>query len=263
MASEGATTRLLTTDIDRAPLGTYSATQSHQQGGRLNEYLKHSEVSSEISPTNEQSAVRSKIRHVTETLQSKLHTKNRDESLVHGDQRVLGDAQHAPLLAPPASAARDNDHLFTDPPTKPSGPTLKEVATHPLRTLKSAAGRQGGNAYAENLAKTDVTHGANVSIVRACENIADTTTGTEKKPAIRDLEQLKKSRQDSFVRWTMDRHVQKVRRVAAIKLPRRTKREFVDKADNGKDRIRWTAYGQYVCTLELARSCSPSPSIAP
>lgn len=263
MASESDATRLLTTDLDRAPLGTYSATQSLQQDGHLSESLKSGDVSSDDSSANHQSIIRSKIRNVTDKLQSKLHTKHRDDSLVHGDQRVLESLQHAPLLAPPTSTARDDDHLFNAPPGKPGGPSLREVTTHPIKTLKSAAGRQGGNAYAENLAKTDVTHGANVSIVRAYENVAGTTTSTEREAAIQDLEQLKKSRQDSYVRWTMDRHVQKVRQVEAIKLPRRTRGDFVDRAVNGKERTRWRAYGQYVRTPELARRFQHFPRLYP
>ena len=251
MGAEEDAARLRETDIDRAPLETYDATEPHQQKGRINQKLKSSDERPENRPEGNQSAVRTRFRHVTEKLQSKLHVKHTDESLVHENQRVLDNPGKAPILAPPASTARDDDHLFRPPPEKPSGPALKEAATSPVKTIKSALGRQGGNAYAENLAKTDVTHGANVNIVRAYDNLEKTTTATDRTSAIHDLEQLKKSRQDSFLRWTMDRHVQKVRRVDTIKLPRKTKREFVDKMDDGSDRMLWTEYGQYVCPLSL------------
>jgi hypothetical protein len=144
MASEGDAVRLLATEIDRAPLDTYSATHSHQQDGHLNENPRRNDEKSESSSDDHQTTVRTKIRHISNKLQSKLHAKQSEESLVHGDQRVLDGPRQAPLLAPPASTARDDDNLFQAPPEKPCSPSLKEVAAHPLKTLKSAAGRHGG-----------------------------------------------------------------------------------------------------------------------
>jgi hypothetical protein len=117
-----------------------------------------------------------------------------------------------------------------------------------VRTVKAAAVRQVGNACAKTLAKTDVTHGANVNIVRAYDHLASSPTDDDRTSAIQGLELLKKSRKDSFVRWSMDRHVQKVRKVEAIKTPRRPRREFVERLDDGRYKMRWKDYDQYVRT---------------
>lgn len=251
MASEEDALASAATNLDRAELDTYEATKGYQQDGHLRQTLTAAQGEGKKPPTDTESNLLARVRHVTTKVKSKLHLQKDDETCIHGDQRVHGQAENAPTLAPPASAARDGDRFFKALPDKPSGATIKEVAIHPVKTLKAAAGRQGGNAYAENLAKTEVTHSANVNIVQAYENLASTIEVGDRTLAMQDLEKLKKSRQDSFVRWTIDRHVQKVKRVEAIKLPRRPKREFVERIDEARHRTRWREYGDYVCTLAI------------
>lgn len=237
------------TDLDRAPLDTYKATESHHQDGHLSQRLNAHDENSKESSRDTGPKIRAKVRHIATKAKSKLQVGKDDETLIHRDQRINDEPKAAPTLAPPAPPARDADRLFHTLPEKPGGPSLKDVATHPVRTLKAAAGRQGGNAYAENLAKTDVTHGANVNIVRAYDHLVSSKTDEDQTSAVQDLELLKKSRQDSFVRWTMDRHVQKVRKVETIRTPQRPSWEFVERLDDGRYKMHWKDYGQYVRTL--------------
>ena len=236
------------THLDRAPLDAYSTTELHHQDGHLNQNLKDPDNESTSSPVDADFKVLAKVRNITTKVKAKLHPRKHDETFIHDDQRVIEEARVAPTLAPPAPPARNEDRLFNTLPEKPSGPSLKQVVAYPVNTVKSAVGRQGGDAYAENLAKTDITHGANVNIVRAYDIVANTTTDADRAAAMQDLERLKKSRQDSFVRWTMDRHVQMVRRVETAKLPRRPRAEFVEKIDDGRYRTQWKEYGDYVRT---------------
>ncbi len=221
----------VSTELDRAPLDTYDATEGHQQDGRLNQRLKAAGAGFKNTATNAESNVMAKVGQVTTKVKSKLHVQRDDETLIHADQLSLEEHEEAPILAPPALAAVEGDRFFNPLTQKPSGHALQEVTTHPAQTLKSAAERRGGNAYAENLAKTDVSHGSNVNIVRAYDSIASTATEADRASAMQDFERLNRSRQDSFVRWTMDRHVQEVRKVEAIRLPRRPKRELIERVD--------------------------------
>lgn len=234
------------THLDRAPLDAYSTTEPYHQDGHLNQNLLDADGESTSSPIDADSKVLAKVRTITTKVKAKLHSRKHDETFIHDDQRVIEGAKIAPTLAPPAPTARDDDRLFKALPEKPSGPSLKQVVANPVNTVKSAVGRQGGDAYAENLAKTDITHGANVNIVRAYDILANTTTDADRAHAMQDLERLKKSRQDSFVRWTMIRHVQMVRRLETVKLPRRPRTEFVEKIDHGRYRTQWKEYGDYV-----------------
>ncbi len=238
--------RSASTDLARAPLDTYSTTELHHQDGHLNQTLKDPDNESSSLPNDTDSKVLTKVRNATTKMKAKLHLKKHDETFIHDDQRVVEEAKAAPILAPPAPTARDEDRMFKDLPEKPSGPSLKQMVAYPVNTVKSAVGRQGGNAYAENLAKTDITHGANVNIVRAYHVVTNSATDADRASAVQDLERLKKSRQDSFVRWTVDRHVQKVRRVKTVKLPRRSRAQFVEKIDTGRYRTQWKKYGDYV-----------------
>ncbi|KAF7507453.1 hypothetical protein GJ744_010384 [Endocarpon pusillum] len=241
------------THLDRAPLDTYSTTELHHQDGHLSQNLIDADNESTSSPIDADSKVLAKVRTITTKVKAKLHPRKHDETFIHDDQRVIEGAKIAPTLAPPAPTGRDDDRLFNALPEKPSGPSLKQVVAYPVNTVKSAAGRQGGDAYAENLAKTDITHGANVNIVRAYDIIANTTTDADRVQAMQDLERLEKSRQDSFVRWTMDRHVQKVRRVETVKLPRRPRTEFVEKIEHGRYRTQWKEYGDYLLHFYIER----------
>lgn len=239
------------THLDRAPLDAYGTTELHHQDGQLNQNLIGADNESTSSPIDADSKVLAKVRTITTKVKAKLHPRKHDGTFIHDDQRVTEGAKRAPTLAPPAPTAGDDDRLFKAPPEKPSGPSLKQVVAHPVNTVKSAVGQQGGNAYAENLAKTDITHGANVNIVRAYDSIANTTTDADRAQAMQDLERLEKSRQDSYVRWTMNRHVQMVRRLETVKLPRRPRKEFVEKIDDGRYRTQWKGYGDYVRTSHV------------
>ncbi len=63
-----------------------------------------------------------------------------------------------------------------------------------------------------------VAHGANVRLVRAYDELVNAESEKDKINATNHLEELEKARQDSFVRWTMDRHVLKVSRVPSCSI---------------------------------------------
>jgi hypothetical protein len=163
----------------------------------------------------------SKLRRLSKRLRVKLQGKARDGSDVHNDQRIFDATTLAPTLAPAPSPTTQNAPLrfAGEVPEKPSLPPLKEIVSKPMETIKSLARTKGGNDFAENLANTDVNHGASVNLVLAQERIAASTNNRDRLVAVQDSEMLKKVRQDSLVRWTMERDVRKVKNVQAWRVP--------------------------------------------
>ena len=198
----------------------------------------------------------SKLRRLSKRLRVKVQRKNRVGSDTRNDQRISDATTLAPTLAPAPPPTTQNDRFSGELPEKPSLPPLKEFVTKPMETMKSLVHTKGGNDFAENVANTDVSHGASVNLVLAHERIAASTNDREKLIAAQDFKMLKKARQDSLVRWTMDRHVRRVKTVQAQRLPWLDKRDFV-RNDGGRQKMHWLDYGHHVrCTLLCPSSLS-------
>ena len=110
-----------------------------------------------------------------------------------------------------------------------------------------------------------IAHGANVNLVRVYDKAADTDNKDERQLALKEWEDLKNARQDRYVRWTMDRHVLKVRRIPPLNLQRPQKKDFRIRDQKEEDQISWAIYGEHVRTLPVSRCiicfCSYSHTI--
>jgi hypothetical protein len=235
--------------LDREPLDTYNAIEDHKQDGKLNLRTNgNGEKGKELKADRDPKIL--SIRHFSRRVRSKLQKKRKNESRVHNDQRTSDQTTLAPTLAPPAAEDVQDARFSGSVPEKPDHPSFKEIVSKPMETLKAVVHVQGGNDFAESLAKTDVSHGESVKLVQAHEKIAEEDTSYGRLLASQDFEKLKKSRQDSLVRWTMDRHVRHVRRSQVHRLPWRDKKDFVWK-DDGVEKMHWKEYGNHVCRLLL------------
>jgi hypothetical protein len=145
---------------------------------------------------------------------------------------------HVPILAPAPPQGTGDERLKYELEKKRKYPPAEEFVRHPVDTLKTLARDQGGDDFAENVAKSEVSHGADVRLLRQVdeiENAADDAKPTE----VEKLRQLKHARQDAFVRWTIDRHVRCAKQL----------RYAESKAQPPKSRIalkEWIAYTRQV-----------------
>ncbi|KAK5199120.1 hypothetical protein LTR96_003510 [Exophiala xenobiotica] len=152
----------------------------------------------------------------------------------------------APLLAPSPLSRNANDRLGPELQEKPKIPPIREFIHSPLLTVKEVIANEGGEDFAQNVGKAEVSHGANVALV--IEN-ARVRQSNEEDGASCDedvLDGLKQSRQDSFTRWTMDRHVRNVGRIQPHVIPLRARKEFLQRNAQGRERIDWIGYGQHL-----------------
>ncbi|KAK5458441.1 hypothetical protein LTS15_004523 [Exophiala xenobiotica] len=157
----------------------------------------------------------------------------------------------APLLAPPPLSRNANDRLGPELQEKPRIPPIREFIHSPLLAVKEVIENEGGEDFAQNVGKAEVSHGANVALV--LEN-ARVRQSNEEDGASRDedvLDGLKQSRQDSFTRWTIDRHVRNVARIQPHVIPLRARRAFLQRNAQGRERIDWIGYGQHVSSRDV------------
>ena len=190
--------------------------------------------------------VRSKFKGQTHKL---LHTSNRQHT---------PHSSTAPTLAPGPTHDGDDDRLFHSVPEDP-GPQVKDLLDHPVKTVSSLLHGASGAKAAEILDNQTIAHGANVRLVRAYDKAVDAGDIKEQESALGELDDLKKARQDQYVRWTMDRHVLKVRRIPPLNIKRPQKTDFIMRDQTNEGQVEWAVYSQHVCA-SLTRHCTTSYS---
>jgi hypothetical protein len=192
-------------------------------------------------------------------LRSKFHLK-KQALLPSSDQETRRPELTivAPTLAPAPPDTSEKDRFSKVLPNKPSLPPLKDFITSPLQTAQTIAEVQGGDDFAQNLTIAAATHEASVKFVRAYEKIAVTVTDADEDLARKDLELLKKARQDGFVRWTLDRHVHKVGRLKARAGSMRPRKDFMAIDQHGRKVMQWEEYGDHVRVLAFGTRSTES-----
>ena len=196
------------TGLGRDKLDIYTVVNAgpeHDQSGRRST----EDGADASSSTGKRSSPSASVRRLSKKFLSKFHKEAKEASVAPTDKVTPDPTVLVPVLAPPPPETTEEDR-FSEPPPQPSNvPPLKDWMKSPLSTAKQVAHTQGGSDLAENLAKTDAGHEASVKIVRAHVKLTKATTGSEEELALKELEFLKKARQDEFVRWSLDRHIKK------------------------------------------------------
>lgn len=234
--------------LDRAAFNVYAQADRH-----LIAPLHGKKVDEEAS----QRTTRSKDLNLTSLnnirrISDKVKTKT--EKIFHPRHRKSksADTTVVPILAPAPSKADDDDRMYNPAPEQ-KGPDFKEVVKHPINSVQSALHGASGAKFANALDNQVIAHGAEVKIVRAYDNVMSAETDDTKTPALEDLESLKKQRQDAFVRWTLDRHVLKIRQVPSRTTTQPRMEDYMSKTEEGKAEMQWMNYGHNV---RRASDCS-------
>ncbi|ETN39110.1 uncharacterized protein HMPREF1541_05332 [Cyphellophora europaea CBS 101466] len=141
----------------------------------------------------------------------KLKRTVKDKRADATDQPTAPEEAHAPLLAPAPDIGSD-ERLEHDLRARQKYPPIKQFIQHPVSALQTVARDQGGDDFAENVARSEVPHGASVILLRQEQKVDEATDGNQEAEQ-ETLTQLKHARQDAFVRWSMDRHVRRVKRL--------------------------------------------------
>ncbi|KAL8784993.1 MAG: hypothetical protein Q9213_003654 [Squamulea squamosa] len=187
-----------------------------------------------------------------ETVDTGIHLSKRKrlsgklKSLLHvsDDQvNVASNADCVTLASSPEVASGERRLDGSTPPTLgPQG--LQQVIQRPVETIKAKTQRKTNKEVAANLLSPEVTHAQDVELIHAQDSLNNVQTSDEKAKAYEDLESLKKARQDLFVRWTMDRHVLKLRRLKNKTTLERRRRDSGSEPKTENLELGWKAHSR-------------------
>lgn len=196
-----------------------------------------SSASSVDGVTNDKPKKLSRRRRLTAKTKKILH--------IHHEGPDINLVSPAPILADAPETESDARLTQTEPVQEKK--SLKDLLHKPLEGIQATVQGQGGHQVASTIVATEISHGREVELVRAYNVLDMVKTDNEKLLAIKEIDKMKVERQHMFVRWTMDRHVTKVRKLPEHTVPIRHREDFVvlDLAD-GKYKMDWEAYGKYV-----------------
>lgn len=178
----------------------------------------------------------SKRKRLSGKVKSLLH--------VHNDQLNIVDNADLVTLAASPDVTSGDSRLDEKASPEPASQGFKSLAHHPIDTIRAKTERKTNKEVAAKFVSPEVTHTQDVELVRAQNTLNMAQTEEEKEQAWGDMEKLKKSRQDLFVRWTMDRHVLKLRQLDGNDSRERSRGKPDSEADSNAG---WIEYCQQVC----------------
>jgi len=126
--------------------------------------------------------------------------------------------------------------------------TVKDLIHNPIDTISSKISGQGNQQVAANIAAKEIPHGDEVDLIRASEAAENAVSDKARLLAIQDLSKLMEERQATYVRWTLDRHITKVRVLPRDNMTRKPRAAFETHSSQEGTVVDWKAYGQHVST---------------
>ena len=237
-----ASTEHLSKGLDRAEFKVYDQADRHLVAS----LQKRASTNTQSGDGKDENAVADSNKARGAAYRIRMNVKLKTDKLFHRHQKEQSqDHSIVPTLAPPQVCETHDDRLFHDVPEQ-KGPGFKDVVRNPVTTVRSALHGASGAKFAETMDNQVITHGAEVRLIRAYDEVLGAGNDEDKVAAEDNLEQLKKARQYQFVRWTMDRHVLKLRSVPprSVQWPKRA--DFKAKDDRGASRVQWVDYGHHV-----------------
>lgn len=192
----------------------------------------------------------SNTSHNDEPLSTREKLKTKAKNILHIGSNTSGpnaddkgNTGEAPVLAD------SDDHIskarYVEEKPEPEHHGAKDLLHHPVDTITAKVSGTAGHEISANIAAKEISHGQEVELVKAHDALLRSRNDRERLLAIENINELLQTRQDQFVRWTMDRHVQKVRLLPPKVVPWKSKNDFMH-VRNGKREVDWLAYGEHV-----------------
>lgn len=189
-------------------------------------------------PTDDKDIHLSKSERLSGKVKSLLH--------VHNDRPNGADTEGCLPLASSPNAIISDARLSESTPPTPGPQGFKRLVRHPVDTVKAKTERKTNKTVAANLLSPEITHAQDVELVRAQDTLTTAKTEETKLQACEEIETLKKARQDLFVRWTMDRHVLKLKRLESKEGQERSGKKPGSQMNPGNEHLGWKDYSQQV-----------------
>jgi hypothetical protein len=189
---------------------------------------------------------RSSSHLVNSLKERKHHAGIKIRKTLHISKPTDDLTSNSPVLANTADEPSSKSRLVHQLPT-PDKATVKDFLHNPVDTVKSKVSDQGNQQVAANIAAKEIPHGEEVDLVKAHDAVNRAQTEGERLLAIQDVKRLMKERQSTYARWSLDRHVSKIRVLPKETMVRRSQAEFQKMDSRGQVVTDWDAYGRHVC----------------
>ncbi|KAF1851376.1 uncharacterized protein K460DRAFT_303543 [Cucurbitaria berberidis CBS 394.84] len=211
--------------------------QRHDNGPRQNP-SKHVELEQPESRSSTQQikvSIKQKKHDAGIKIRKTLHLSKASDEL---------ETSSSPVLANTAEETSDSRLNKISP--IPEKHTMKDLMHNPVDTIKSKVSNQGNHEVAANIAAKEISHGQEVDLLNASTAVEHASTENEKLLATQTLAELMKERQSAYVRWTLDRHVTKIRVLPRDTVVQKPKKAFEKKNIRGGVFMDWRAYGKHL-----------------
>lgn len=228
--------------LDRSAINSQGQIQLPDQHSRRNETDvpqhttgRHGESEPPLSSSHHfVNSIKQRKHHAAVKIRKSLHI-TKDSDLAELDSPVLAK-----------DADEQSDSRLIHRPEEPEKPTFKDFVQSPVDTVKSKVSGQGNHQVAANIVAKEIPHGQDVDLVNASSAVEKAQTDAERLLAIQDLSKLMKERQNTYARWTLDRHVTKVRVLPRDRVVKKPRKAFETANAQEGIVIDWRAYAMHV-----------------
>ncbi|OAG06918.1 uncharacterized protein CC84DRAFT_1088757 [Paraphaeosphaeria sporulosa] len=219
--------------LDRAKITNTAQIQlpeTHEAQGAQDERHLRSAESSAASSHNVVDSMKARKHRAGLRIRKTLHIGRSSDDFEYTTTALVG-----------AAAEGSGSRYMTDAP-EPDEPTMKDFLHNPIDTVKARISEKGNQQVSGQITAKEVPHGDEVDMIRASEAVEDAGNDTQRLLAIKDLSRLMKERQATYARWTLDRHITKIRRLPQGEIKVRPRSDF-QKLDQNADTVtNWRAY---------------------
>lgn len=137
----------------------------------------------------------------------------------------------------------------------PDKTTFKDALHNPINRIVSRVSGQGNKQVAAQIATKEIPHGQEVDMVKTFSKLKGARTEKEKLLAIDDLNKLIKERQSALARWTLDRHVTKVRLMPQETIEKPKQANFQKHMPDEGLVIDWAGYARKAGVTQSSHLC--------
>lgn len=224
--------------LDRAHItsrGQIQISDHIPQEGRDNAIHLRNEPEMQSSTHRVVNSLKQKKHDAAVKVREKLHMKKVTDDLESSTSPVLAD-----------TADYKSESRLDGKSTAPEKHSIRGFIQNPVDTVKSKTSNKGNQEVAANIAAKEIPHGQDVDVVKASSAVERARSEHEKMLAVQNLDELLKLRQSTYVRWTLDRHVTKIRVLPRDRVEKKSRGAFERKDAQGSIVLDWKAYGKHV-----------------
>ncbi|KAE8854769.1 hypothetical protein PTNB73_10418 [Pyrenophora teres f. teres] len=178
--------------------------------------------------------VKQKKRHASVKIREALHIPKPADDVKELEPEAL-------VLADTAAVGESESRL-DDKSTAPERHGVKDMLRYPIDTVKKMGWSQGNQELADNIAVSEMPHGQEVDLVQAATTASQAQTEEEKQQAEEKLSEMLRQRQNTYVRWSLDRHVTKLRVLPRDTIKLKPRSDFATKDSQGNTTTDWKQY---------------------